>query len=474
MRTSIVAGWVACVALVAGCSSSSSGNGAQDAGGSDTSPAFDSGGGDGGAEAQSEAGDCTLPAVITADMTLTTACPVWHVSAGGTTVAGSANPVLTIDPGVTVAFDKGGYLSIGTSAPGGIVAVGAANAGITFTSNAAPPAAGDWSAVALGQNVLSTSTIAFAKFEYGSGVGSQGNTSSQDGYSYDEPAGALIVYSGTQSLALVFHDLTFSHDAGNGLVVDGFNVGFGAGSSHLTVSDWGTGFAPFVISANQASTLPTTLSAPGGVVDLVNGQGAPAGTGGSALVALTQTWPAIPLPYLVDGLNPGSGGGVEIEGAGNSVATLTVAAPNTLEFKSGGTIDVDPNGTAQGALVAVGSSASPVTFTSNLASPAAGAWGGVLFNTPSNGGSALGSSHLENVAIDWAGDGTLTQGSDTTVVSIAAGAHASGPVISGCNFQNYPATACGITYPGTFVSPPSPGYAPPNNTFSGPNNICAL
>lgn len=266
-------------------------------------------------------------------------------------------------------------------------------------------------------------------------------------------------------------------DAGNGLVVDGFDVGFGSGSGNLTltVHDWGTGFAPFVVSANQASTLPTTLSAQGGVVDLVSGQGAPAGLGGSALVAVTQTWPAIPIPYLVDGLAPGSGGGVEIEGAGNSAATLTIASPNTLEFKSGGSINVDPNGTAQGALIAQSpSSSSPITFTSSLASPAAGAWGGILFNAPSNGGSALQTSRLQGVVIDWAGDGTLTLGSDTTVVSIAAGASASGPVISGCNIENYPATACAITYSGTFVTPPSPGYAAPNNTFGGQNAVCAL
>jgi len=483
MRTSIVLGCVSCLAAVVGCSSTNSGGSPQDAGGQETSTEVDSGGGDGGTESDSGAdseagmaGDCTLPAAITANMTLTTACPVWHVTASGTVVGGSGSPVLTIDAGVTVAFDKGGFLSIGVSDPGGVVAVGTANAPIAFTSGAMPQAAGDWSAVALGEKVLSTSTIAYASFEYGSGIGSGGNTSSQDGYSYGEPAGALIVYSGSQSLGIVLHDLTFSHDAGNGLVVDGFNVGFGSGSGNLTVSDWGTGFAPLVIAANQGSTLPTSLTAKGGIVDLIAGQGAP-GTpiGGAAPVGLTQTWPAIPIPYLVDGTVPGSGGGAFVEGSGNGVATLTIAAPNTLEFKSGGILAVDPNGTAQGQLVAVGTSGSPITFTSNVASPSPGAWGGVEFSAPNSGGSALASSKLQGVVIDWAGGGALTQGSDTAVISIDGLTQgSSGPVLSGCTIENYPSTACGIVYTSTFITPPSPGYAPPNNTFTGTNTVCAL
>ncbi len=466
MRTSVFLGCVSCLAMGVGCSPSSSENGGD--AGTDASATFDSGGTDSG---NVDAGNCTLPATIAANMTLTTACPVWHVTANGTTVAGSASPVLTIDPGVTVAFDKGGFLSIGTSMPGGIHAVGTSGMGITFTSSATPHAAGDWSAVALGDQVLSNSTIAYAAFQYGSGATSQGKSSSQDGYTYGEPAGALIVYSASQSLALVLHDLTFSHDGGNGLVVDGFNVGFGSGSGNLTVSDWGTGFAPFVLAANQASTLPATLTAQGGVVDLIAGQGAP-GTpiGGAAPIALTQTWPAIPIPYLVDGTNPGSGGGAFIEGANNSVATLTIAAPNTLEFKSTGQLAVDPNGTAQGELVAIGTQSAPITFTSNLAAPAAGAWGGVSFTAV---GSALASSKLQSVTIEWAGDATLVGMGETAVIYISASAAASGPVISGCNIENYPATVCGIVYPSAWVTPPSPGYGSPNNTFTGTNTVCA-
>ena len=427
----------------------------------------------------SSSGDCTLPATISTNMTLTTSCPVWHVTASGTTVAGSGNPVLTVDPGVTVAFDKGGFLSIGTSAPGGIVAAGTPDAGITFTSGAANPAAGDWSALALGDQTLSTSILAYADFEFGSGVGSGGNTSSNDGYTYSEPAGALIVYGGTNGLSLVLHDLAFSHNAGNGLVYDNFNAGFAAGSGNLKVDDVAAGFEPFVISANQAWTLPTTISGPTATaVDLICGDGCPPGTGGEALVAADEpnmapnTWPAIPLPYLVDGKTVGMGGGVQIEGAGNSTATLTIAAPNTLEFKSGGVINVDPNGSAQAAFVATANQAQPIIFTSsvNPSAPSSGSWGGIQFTAPNSGGHNLALSKLQGVTIRGAGDSTLSHGSvSQVVIDILSGSSSDGPVIAGCTIEDYPTSACGIVYNAQWTTPPTPpgSYDAPTNTFPG-------
>ncbi len=411
---------------------------------------------------------CTLPATITSDMELTTACPVWHVGSSGTTVAGNGNPMLKIDPGVTVAVDKGGFLSAGTSAPGGIQAVGVPGKLITFTSSAAIPAPGDWAGVALGDQTLATSTIAFAKFDFASGLaGSGGQTSNEDGYSYDEPAGALIVYGGTGSVSLVLHDLEFANNAGNGLVYDNFKAGFATGSGNLKVDDVGTGYEPFVIAANQASTLPVTISGPAGTaVDLINGQGGSTGSGGgTAGVALTQTWPSIPLPYLADGSVVGAGNGIQIEGAGQSTATLTIAAPNTIEFKSGGSLDLDPNGSGQAVLLAIGTPTAPIVFTSASANPVTGAWSGFTLNTPSSGGNQLGSTQLIGVTIDWAGDGSISYAADKGVIGIASGAASDGPVIKGCTIENYPQGTYGIVYDPNFVTPPAGGYDTPANTF---------
>ncbi|MHB1844403.1 MAG: hypothetical protein ACYCWW_06150 [Deltaproteobacteria bacterium] len=410
--------------------------------------------------------NCTLPATITADMTLTTACAPWHVASAGTTVAGTASPVLTIQPGVTLAFDHGAFLSIGTSGPGGLVAVGSGSAPITFTSSAATPAAGDWASVALADQTLATSTIGFANFQYG---GAQNG----DGYSYSHPAGALMVYSAS-ALKLSLHDLAFANDLANGLVLDGMQVGYAAGSGHLTVKDWGSGDAPFVISADAASTLPVTLTtpigAPGARVDVICGNDCTPGTGGEAIVDVTQTWPAIPIPYLVDGA---TGTGLQIEGKGNSHATLTIAAPNTLEFKSGGEIFVDPNGTGQGDLVANGA----ITFTSDSPAPSPGAWAGIHFVVTTAG---LSGSSLTGATLEYGGGVyTLPAGSGSGcngavgVIYVDANGNSSrpvGPTISGCTFASYPAADDGIIA-ADISSVSSAAYSA--NTFSG-QAVCSL
>ncbi len=420
----------------------------------------DGGGGSGGT-------NCTLPGTIGANMELTTACPVWHIASSGTTVEGSGNPVLTIDKGVTIAIDKGGFLSIGTGTgsgtaqPGGIQAVGTASAPITFTSCAAIPAAGDWSAVVLADDVLAGSTIAFAKFEFG------GGGSPSDGYSYDEPPAELIVYGGTNSVPVLLHDLEFAHTGGNGLVYDNFKAGFATGSANLKVDDVATGDEPFVVAANQASTIPTSISGPAGTaVDLILGQGyTQGGTGGTAVVAVTQTWPALPLPYLADGNVKGSGSGLQIEGANNSTATLTIAAPNTIQFMSGGSLTLDPDGTGQAVLLAIGTPAAPIVFTSNLPSPSPGAWDDLILNAPSGGGGQLGATTLQGVKIQYAGSG----GQAINLLADTGGS--AGPVISGCAIEDYPATSCGIEV-SHFITPPTGGYDTPVNSFSGSSTVC--
>ncbi len=427
------------------------------------------GGSDGGGGGSGGSGgtNCTLPGTIGADMELTTACPVWHIASAGTTVEGSGNPVLTIDKGVNIAIDKGGFLSIGTGTasgtahPGGIQAVGTAAAPITFTSSAAIPAAGDWSAIVLADDVLAGSTIAFAKFEFG------GGGSPADGYSYDEPPAELIVYGGTNSVPVLLHDLEFSHTGGNGLVYDNFNAGFATGSGNLKVDDVATGDEPFVVAANQASTIPTSISGPAGTaVDLILGQGyTQGGTGGTAVVAVTQTWRALPLPYLADGNVQGSGSGLQIEGANNSIATLTIEAPNTIQFMSGGSLDLDPNGSGRAVLLATGTPTAPILFTSNLPSPAPGAWDDIILNAPSGGGSQLGATKLQGVTIQYGGSG------GQTINLLADTAGSAGPVISGCTIEDYPAAACGIQV-SHFIAPPAGGYDTPVNTFIGASTVC--
>ncbi len=423
-------------------------------------------------------GNCTLPSTISTNLTLDGSCNPWRVTSGGTLVEGAAIPVLTIDPGVTVAFDQGATLGVGVNGPGGLHAVGTPSAHITFTSSAALPKAGDWAAVELFDNTLQSSEVGYADFDLGAGGWNSAN-------GYAGPQGALITDSSTTPFQVLLHDLTFSHNGGNGLVMNGFGVGFAKGSGQLAVNDWASGSAPFVVTANEAGTLPSSLTAPPqsngspAVVDLIDGDASP-GSGGGAWVMQTQTWPSLSLPYLLDGQTQGTGSqgvqsGINIEGNGSSVATLTIAGPNTLELRDWGSIEVDPQSTGQGNLVV----SSGVTFTSLLApkQAAAGSWSGIHFHVTSAG---LAGSSLTGVTVEGAG-GNWTIGSASLSGSIfldgpvtVPTSQAIGPSITGSSILAYPSGDCGIIAGGiSQASLSSYTAASSANTFGDPSNtVC--
>jgi hypothetical protein len=463
--------------LLAACGSGGGSPGGNPEAGSDSGHMMPEGGTPEGGEKHHDAGGDTekadagcandvVPAKVTKDLTLTLACSPWHVHAPGSMVGGSASPVLTIEPGVTVLFDKGAFLSVAVDAPakpGGIVAVGTPAAPITFTSAAATPAAGDWASLAIGDAALSTSTVGFASFEYGGAM-------NNDGFSNAIAAGTLMVHSAS-TLTLSLHDLKLSHNAGNGIALDGMQVGYASTSKGLKVEDWGNGDAPFVISADSASTLPVTIAAPGGVVDVICGNNCTPGTGGQSIVDVTQTWPAIPIPYLIDG------NGLQIEGAGSAHATLTIAPKNTLQFKSGGSLLLDPNGSAQADLVASG-----VTFTSNSPAPSPGAWDGIHFNITVSG---LAGTSLVDSNVEWAGGFFALPACDESCC-LALGAvfldatgdtlapdSVTGATITGCTFSGDPSASYGIIT--SDILPSDVSTYTTANTFTGTTNtVCSL
>ncbi len=419
---------------------------------------------DAGTDAGADAVACDgfiVPARVSSNMTLTKACSPWHVQAPGSFVSGSGNPVLTIEAGVTVEFDTDAYLSIGVDNPGGIVAVGTSSAPIVFTSSAATPTAGSWASVSLGSQALATSEIAFAQFMYGGGM-------NNDGYSYTATAGSLMVF-GDKPLSIPIHDVTLSHNSASGLSFDGTQVMYGAGSGNLTVNDWGNGAYAFVISADAASSMPTTLTAPSGSVELICGNDCQAGTGGMALVDRTQTWPAIPLPYVVYGQ---TGNGLQIEGTGSSAVTLTIDAPNVLEFGATGSILVDPNGSGLGSLVAVGTTPNRIVFTSSASAPSPAAWPGIKFVVSPAGQAG---SQLVDCDVKYGGGffklpssiGSCSLAEGPVYVSLSL-TSAVGPAITGCSIQSYPSGDYGIIVDTGVTNASS--YS--NNTFAA-QTVCA-
>jgi len=87
-------------------------------------------------------------------------------------VSSSGGTVLTIDPGVELAFTQDGYLNIGTdSEPGKLVAVGTASEPITFTSNQRFKTKGWWRHVKFEAEAVE-SVLDHCIIEYGGNIDS--------------------------------------------------------------------------------------------------------------------------------------------------------------------------------------------------------------------------------------------------------------------------------------------------------------
>ena len=84
-------------------------------------------------------------------------------------VAGGSAPQLTIDDGAVLEFESGAALKVGLGGPGYLY-VNGSNAGVTFTSAAASPQAGDWDGVTLWNQCLDVQ-ITGLSVEYGGGGG---------------------------------------------------------------------------------------------------------------------------------------------------------------------------------------------------------------------------------------------------------------------------------------------------------------
>ncbi|HEY1101671.1 MAG TPA: hypothetical protein VGF99_22215, partial [Myxococcota bacterium] len=93
--------------------------------------------------------------------TLTAQNEPWHVT-GDLDVGGTAAPILTIEAGATLRFEESKWIAVGNSGPGGLVAVGTAEAPIRFTSvDQGESTKGAWLGVYLRGETLSGSRLAF-------------------------------------------------------------------------------------------------------------------------------------------------------------------------------------------------------------------------------------------------------------------------------------------------------------------------
>lgn len=133
-----------------------------------------------------------------------------------------AAPLLTIEPGVTLRFDKDVRMHIDATAAGvamgALKAEGTAAKPITFTSAAATPAAGDWVGIVLEGTPDARSKIAHAKVAFaggGSGISSFGCPSPPAMSFANE--GAILIIGGAAPGAFITNT-TIESSKGEGIV----------------------------------------------------------------------------------------------------------------------------------------------------------------------------------------------------------------------------------------------------------------
>ncbi len=418
---------------------------------------------------------CPLPASITSNMTLGPTC-VW-LAAETVVVGGPSSPVLEVLPGTTVNFSPpelggpGVSLQVGVYQPGSLVANGTPDAGILFGSAGLTPAAGDWGGIVIGPQASGTS-LQYATVEYAGGL--YGNNLPET-----DSAGVTVeggdVFSGTasQTPAPVLNNVTITNSAGHGLVFAGVQTGFGADAGTIGVTSWETtSHFPLVIEANEGGSLPTSLSVmpspgPTAVVAFKTY------VANACEVQASTTWPAIPLPYLVL-----SSVQVLSSGATAPADTLTIAAPNTVEFASGTELDVDPPPTGSEVsngnsfLVANGTPTAPLAFTTNAVSPALGAWGGINVWCTSTNQST--NSSLTYAAIQWASSshsGPTGAGEVAVLDGQKSATGPLGPAIANCSFSNYGTGAGAYGIALVDVSSVSLTSYVANNSFATTNQV---
>ncbi len=276
-----------------------------------------------------------------------------------------AGHTLTIAPCATVQFEAGAGLSVafpGTPNTGSLVAVGDADHPIRFEGRDGAR----WGSIFVASP--GTARLAYVDVEDG---GEAGVPALQL-----EGRGALPVAAG-----LFVDHVTVSGAS----VKTGRMAAFVEGSRALTVR--GAPGRPLEVSEQTLSTLPDGSFTGNGIdeIELVR----------DSAVEVDTTLHARGVPYHVrESLRVG-------KGQGASLATLRVEEGTTIRFAKGAALAVEHatgEFPASGALVAVGTAARPIVFTSDEAQPTPGSWRGLWF-----GGVPRAENRVEHVTIAYAG-----------------------------------------------------------------------
>jgi flagellar hook assembly protein FlgD len=310
-------------------------------------------------------GDTTVGGTIATNTTWTAANSPYIVTSN-VVVQGTAAPVLTIEPGVTVKFNSGIEMLVNYQAAGSLQANGTASAPIVFTSNAASPVAGSWRGLYFGTaSAGQSSSVTYATIEYGgvsatqrAGIMVSAGTLTLDHLTIrTNLIGGIYVTGGTVSVT----NSTISGNSGAGIYLSN-SVPITLGGDAITGN---SGYAVSVPGTAQITDL-SGMSASG------NGTGRDSIEIRGGTVTSNLTLNTCALPYVVNGT-------LQVEGS--SAPVLTIQPGSTLKFASGQQLLVNYN--SRGGLQANGTAASPILFTS-ASGTAAGGWLGIYTGSAAN------------------------------------------------------------------------------------------
>ncbi|MBN1425167.1 right-handed parallel beta-helix repeat-containing protein, partial [Candidatus Fermentibacteria bacterium] len=319
---------------------------------------------------------------------------------------------------------------------------------ITFTSNQATPAPGDWNQVLFygpdGGTVLNYCDISY-------GGSSEGGVCHRSGGSLSI-TNCTIMHSATSGVyawtaSPTVSDCTISDNVGHGIqCLD-------------TTSD------PMVTDCTIQDNGGWAVVTFGGNVKDYTGAMTITGNNPDAILVgadntVTGTWPNHGVPYVING-NQSVGNG----------ATLTIEPGCEVRFNGNYELRVD------GVLIAAGDPSNRITFTSNQPTPAPGDWNQLYFVGPdagtvldycdiSYGGSSFGAVYHRS-------GGSLAITNSTIMHSGTAGAYLqdASPTLSSCTVEQN--TVAGIHYLGT-AAPTLSGCTLQSNQFGvrGEGGIC--
>lgn len=270
--------------------------------------------------------------------------------------------VLTIEPGTVIKFGANGSLSVGYGSNATVIANGTATNPIIFTSSALLPAAGAWKGLVFYDKTLSNSVLNYCQINYAGSSSNYGavsilgcditmkNCTVSNSGSY----GIYTTYSETKGGFVAFENNTISNTAKYGIEMNAQKI------STLVTGNTFTNTKGIHVTGDYNSTT-------------------------------AQTWNNLNVPYIITD---------ELDIDGN----LTIAPGTNFRFDANGWIEIGyfsiTSFVADG-----GSAATPITFTSNAATPNAGAWRGLVIheNTQTN-------SKMNFCVIDYAGQAPTNMG----------------------------------------------------------------